>query len=82
MINKECEDCKKTYQGEPWRRVCTPCSELYEVCEECGGDGYTTCCGVGVTEPGWPDSDFCAGCYEHSGSACETCNGKGEIKNE
>ena len=49
-------------------------------CPDCGGEGYTTCCGVGCTEPGWPDSDICAGCYEHTGDKCETCEGKGEIK--
>jgi len=49
-------------------------------CEDCSGEGYTTCCGIGCTEPGWPDSDICAGCYEHTGDKCETCEGKGEIK--
>ncbi len=49
-------------------------------CPDCGGEGYTTCCGIGCTEPGYPDSDICAGCYEHTGDACETCNGKGEIE--
>lgn len=49
-------------------------------CDNCGGDGYTTCCGVGCTEPGWPDSDICAGCYEHTGDSCDSCNGTGEIK--
>ena len=48
-------------------------------CDDCGGEGYTTCCGVGCTEPGYPDSDICASCYEHTGDICETCNGKGEI---
>lgn len=48
-------------------------------CEDCGGEGYTTCCGVGCTEPGYPDSDICAGCYEHTGDICDTCDGKGEI---
>ena len=47
-------------------------------CPECGGEGYTTCCGVGCTEPGWPDSDICAGCYEHTGDSCEICHVKGE----
>jgi Protein of unknown function (DUF551) len=50
-----------------------------EECPECGGDGYTTCCGVGCTEPSYPDSDICAGCYEHTGDVCDKCDGKGVI---
>lgn len=53
-------------------------SAQYAECPDCGGEGYTTCCGVGCTEPGWPDSDICAGCYEHTGDKYETCDGKGE----
>ncbi len=25
------------------------------------------CCGAPFTYPGWPDSDFCSQCHEHSG---------------
>lgn len=47
-------------------------------CESCEGIGAFSCCG-GFVEPGWPDTDICAGCYEHSGEDCEECNGEGFI---
>lgn len=50
-------------------------------CPECDGNGHNNgCCDVGACEPGWPDTDLCAGCYEHSVDACEVCNGSGEIR--
>ena len=29
-------------------------------------DYLSVCCSAPFTEPGWPDSDFCSQCYEHS----------------
>ena len=27
----------------------------------------SNCCTAPFTQPGWPDSDFCSQCHEHSG---------------
>ena len=30
-------------------------------------DPLSICCAAPFTYPGWPDSDFCSQCHEHSG---------------
>ena len=30
-------------------------------------DPLSACCSASFTYPGWPDSDFCSQCHEHSG---------------
>ena len=29
---------------------------------------YSTCCDAPFQEPGWPDSDLCGSCHEHTGA--------------
>ena len=29
---------------------------------------YSECCYAPFTHPGWPDSDMCSACFEHSGA--------------
>jgi hypothetical protein len=49
-------------------------------CPDCEGQGHDGgCCGGAVM---WPELDFCSGCYEHSVSACQTCDGNREIAQE
>ena len=32
---------------------------------------YSECCYAPFTHPGWPDSDMCSDCFEHSGAVYE-----------
>jgi len=32
---------------------------------------YSECCYAPFTHPGWPDSDMCSACFEHSGAVYE-----------
>lgn len=35
---------------------------------DCWPEWRSTCCCAGFMEPGWPESDICAKCGEHSGA--------------
>ena len=55
-------------------RKTIPCEECYEWDEE----NISVCCGSRFSFPGWPDSDICSACGEHSDAfECEECNGTG-----
>tara|TARA_R100000963_G_C4561390_1_gene50129 strand:- start:225 stop:491 length:267 start_codon:yes stop_codon:yes gene_type:complete len=52
-------------------------------CPECQGDTspISDCCGGKFEHPGWPDSDRCGTCGEHSLlHKCERCKGEGFIR--
>ena len=46
-----------------------PCFDI--ICDDCkekdDEEPLSICCAAPFTYPGWPDSDFCSQCHEHSG---------------
>jgi len=55
--------------------------EMEGECIECNGIGHfnvSVCCGAQYYEPGYPDTDICTECKEHSEVvSCDDCNGTG-----
>ena len=56
-IPNHCVECDK------------PCFDI--ICDDCkekdDEEPLSICCAAPFTYPGWPDSDFCSQCHEHSG---------------
>ena len=65
-FNITCDKCK---EKEDHTKICDGCGET-----DCNGscvipvdeEPLSVCCSAPFTEPGWPDSDFCSKCHEHS----------------
>ena len=61
--------CNKCKEKEDHTEICDGCGEA-----DCNGscvipideEPLSVCCSAPFTEPGWPDSDFCSQCHEHS----------------
>jgi hypothetical protein len=62
--------CNKCKEKEDHTEICDGCGEA-----DCNGscvipideEPLSVCCSAPFTEPGWPDSDICSKCHEHSG---------------
>ena len=62
--------CDKCKEKEDDTKICGGCGEV-----DCDGscvisideEPMSDCCTAPFTYPGWPDSDFCSQCHEHSG---------------
>ena len=65
-VGVECHVCR---EKEDHAKICDGCGEA-----DCNGscvipvdeDYLSVCCSAPFTYPGWPDSDFCSKCKEHS----------------
>ena len=67
-FNTTCDNCK---EKEDDTKICGGCGEVDPVCycdmRPVDEEPMSDCCTAPFTYPGWPDSDFCSQCHEHSG---------------
>ena len=60
--------CDKCKEKEDHTKICRWCGEA-DCDSSCSDtDPLSVCCSAPFTYPGWPDSDFCSKCHEHSGT--------------
>ena len=63
-VGVECHVCR---EKEDHTKICRWCGEA-DCDSSCPDtDPLSMCCSAPFTYPGWPDSDFCSKCHEHSG---------------